>query len=652
MIRLYECLTHEHDWRLVIIAALICLISSYAASLKLVRVQSRSGIARLPWLLLLSIVIGFGIWATHFVAMLAYEPSVGFSFDLVQTILSLIIIIGISIPAFSLMVLTRQRIAGIVGAAMLGLGISAMHYSGMNGLLPTGFMIWDTNYIIVSVVSGIVLTIAALEGHRMLKGRNAQFAFAGLFTLAICATHFFGMSALTLLPLNEADAVKSGVSPLILGALIGAMAIVLLQLGIVVSVLDSWIWRKRDENAKRNKEAEMLLGSIADLVKMGAWNFDVKTGQPNWSKQLLEIHDLDLDEDISLERAASYFEENGAQEFLDAVDLACDTGIGFDREWSYKTCDEQEIWMRVVCEPIIENGKTTKLIGAYQDVTPNKIERKKLSSALEEAGRANKLKSEFLATMSHELRTPMNGVLGMAQVLENTELNEKQKQLVDILLASGNSLLSIISDILDISRIESGLLEIHNTEYNPTELVKGAVSSVTGIAIQKNISLTYELRGNFAKNYAGDDLRIRQVLINFLGNALKFTEKGKVKLLVNSEPLGGLGFYVIDSGPGIPAEKQEEIFKPFTQADGSTTRAHGGTGLGLSISKNLVELMGGTLGVKSVVGQGSIFWFKLPGKRMISDANSKVSTPSNDTSKADNIQASEKSSAHLVSLAS
>lgn len=652
MIRLYECLRHEHDWRLVIIAALICLISSYAASLKLVRTQSRTGFARVPWLLLLSVVVGFGIWATHFVAMLAYEPSVGFSFDLVQTFLSLLIITGISIPAFSLMVLTRQRYTGILGAALLGLGISAMHYSGMYGLLPTGFMVWDNNYLAVSVISGVVFTIAAIETHRILDGFKAQFAFAGLFTLAICATHFFGMSALTLLPLSEADTVKEGISPMVLGALIGAIAIVLLQIGIVVAVLDSWIWQKREENAKRNREAEMLLGSIADLVKMGAWSYDVKAATPYWSKQLLDIHNLDKEDKITLERAASYFEKAGTQEFLDAIDLACDTGVGFDREWLYKSWDDQEVWMRVVCEPIIENGETTKLIGAYQDVSPNKIERKKLSAAVEEAGRANKLKSEFLATMSHELRTPMNGVLGMAQVLEGTDLDEKQKQLVDILLVSGNSLLAIISDILDISRIESGLLEIHNSDYDPKALIQDAVASVSGIAVQKDLSLTYETRGTFEETYSGDDLRIRQVLINFLGNALKFTEKGRVKLLLNAEPKGGLGFYVIDSGPGIPADKQEEIFKPFTQADGSTTRKHGGTGLGLSISRDLVELMGGTLGVKSVVGKGSVFWFKLPGLQAVFGATSKVPAPSNDTSEISPLPTTKSIARQIESLAS
>ena len=631
MIRLYECLRHEHDWRLVIIAALICLISAYAASIKLVRAESRKGVARLPWIILLSIVVGFGIWATHFVAMLAYEPSVGFSYDLAQTIISLLVIVAIGIPAFALMVLTRHHLARISGAALLGLGISAMHYTGMYGLLPSGFMIWDYTYVAISVMLGVLFTIAAIEAHQKLKGLRAQFAFSGLFTLAICADHFFGMSALTLLPLNEADTLKGGISPMVLGALIGAMAVVLLQVGIIVSVMDSWIWRKRGEDEKRNIEAEMLLGSIANLVKMGTWSFDVKTQKPSWSTQLLEIHGLKFSDEITLERAASYFEGNGEEEFLTCVDLASHTGIGFDREWLYQSDDDQEVWMRVVCEPIMANGVATKLIGAYQDITPNKIERKKLTAALGDADRANKLKSEFLATMSHELRTPMNGVLGMAQILENTNLDEKQKQLVDILLASGNSLLSIISDILDISRIESGLLEIHNTDYDPKALVKDALASVSGIALQKNLTLTHEIRGELSNSYEGDELRIRQVLINFLGNALKFTESGVVKLLLKSEPQGGLEFYVIDSGPGIADEKQNEIFKPFTQADGSITRKHGGTGLGLSISKDLVTLMGGSLGVKSVLGKGSVFWFKLPGKNTLAQANPLPVSVVNDT---------------------
>ncbi len=230
----------------------------------------------------------------------------------------------------------------------------------------------------------------------------------------------------------------------------------------------------------------------------------------------------------------------------------------------------------------------------------------------DEAISANRLKSEFLANMSHEIRTPLNGILGLAQLLQRTDLTDKQKRHVATIRTSGDSLLAVINDILDISKIEAGLMELENENLDIAELVKQVEETVSGIASQKNIGTSSTCTLPDGSVFLGDEKKIRQVLINLAGNAVKFTDQGEVSLSVSETNDGALKFAVTDTGPGIPEDQIGKIFGRFTQADSSATRKHGGTGLGLAISKDFVNLMGGDIGVESESGKGSTFWFTLP----------------------------------------
>ena len=237
---------------------------------------------------------------------------------------------------------------------------------------------------------------------------------------------------------------------------------------------------------------------------------------------------------------------------------------------------------------------------------------KKLEETAIAAQAASTAKSQFLANMSHEIRTPLNGVLGMSQLLENTPLNKEQADYIKTISSSGRALLDIISDVLDISKIETGMMTLKSNPFDLHALIETACNTVSGAAKQKGLSFEISRENSVPQHVFGDEQRIRQVLINLAGNAVKFTENGTVDIQIKSTENDRIHFSVHDTGPGLSSDQCESVFERFVQADNSSTRRHGGSGLGLAISREIITLAGGKIGVESTPGSGSCFWFELP----------------------------------------
>lgn len=367
------------------------------------------------------------------------------------------------------------------------------------------------------------------------------------------------------------------------------------------------------------KETQARLLKAQELAHIGAWTRSFATDEVIWSPQVFKIFGRRPGEfDVTLERLVSLVHEDDRERVQKVIMESEKNGTDFSLDYRILLPDGTIRWVNSTCQHDRDSlGKPYRLFGIIQDITERKELEEGLRAATERARTATQAKSEFLANISHEVRTPLNAVIGLSYLLTKTELTLEQRTYLEKISFSAKLLLGIISDVLDFSRIEARKLELVEEEFDVSELEGALLSLLAEQAKRKGLRFVFEQMPNVPSTLLGDRLRLIQVLINLCSNAIKFTDKGEVRVRVESLGLmpdgkHQLKFSVRDTGIGIAQEHLGMLFQSFSQIEGATRRKFGGTGLGLVISKQIAEIMGGSISVESIYGEGSCFSFTVP----------------------------------------
>lgn len=388
----------------------------------------------------------------------------------------------------------------------------------------------------------------------------------------------------------------------------------------------------QDVTARRNleqrlRESEERLLHALDGANDGVWDWNSRKSEihfsPRW-KDILGLGDDELPSHVSDWHARIH--EDDRSRLAEGLKAALDGGVDEYRE-EYRVRHADGGWRWILSRGKVVDrgprGEAERMVGTHTDVTEEVRMRDEIVAAREAAEAAAQVKADFLATMSHEIRTPMNGILGMAQMLLDSELDADQRHVTETIFHSGTSLLHILNDVLDLSKFEAGEVVLEEMPFDPVECARGVVELMDfDCRSRDGLTLVFTAEDGVPSSVLGDGHRLRQVLLNLVGNAVKFTSEGRIELIVSTveEPGGArLRFVVRDTGIGFDDKTAQRLFDAFTQADSSTTRRYGGTGLGLAVCKTLIELMGGTIGCHGTEGSGATFWVEIPA-RMVSEA--------------------------------
>jgi signal transduction histidine kinase/CheY-like chemotaxis protein len=472
------------------------------------------------------------------------------------------------------------------------MGIVTMHYCGMSGLRVPGTVYYRPVPFALSMIVAVAAATAAIWLAHALRSTWHRCLAALVMALAVCGMHYTGMAATVIVagPLGL-QPFAGAVAADALAAAVVLSVTILFGAGLLCAVIDRHLERRR---------ARRRLRDAIDMIPTALGFYDTEDRLVDWNEAYAAFF-----EDPKLLRRGVQFVDllRGSlndTELAEAVSIRNRLGVVVRRFSDGR-------WMRIESRQTADGG----LVSIGTDITTLRVQAEDLVRARDAAEAASRAKSVFLTTMGHELRTPLNGVLGMVQALVGDALTETQGARLEVIRQSSENLLAILSDLLDLTQAESGALTPDDVEFNLDDLLRGPLGAHRLAAEAKGLAFCCEIAKAARGRYRGDSTRIRRIIHNLLDNAVKFTVRGDVRLTVDQTD-GGVVFEVADTGAGITREHLERVFDPFYQVDATLTRQHGGAGVGLAISRQLAELLGGQIEVKSRLGEGSTFTLTLP----------------------------------------
>jgi len=612
-------LAAHYDFVMVVVSVCIAMLSAYAALDLAERVTHAKGNARTLWLSCGAIAMGSGIWSMHYVGMLAFKLPVVVKYDWPTVLLSLLAAILAS--GVGLFCVSRNHMGtftAIVGSIVMGSGIAAMHYIGMEAMRLPAMCSYSAILVAVSLVLAIGISFIALWrafALRSVVDLEHKMVNAVILGAAIPVMHYVGMAAVHFVPASlPLSALNHAISISDLGvASVTLVTVLMLGLVFVTSTVDRSFTR----------QTLALEGSEQRYRRIVESTFDAFIAMDNrgiitdWSTQAEVIFGWSRAEAIGKSVASIVrWEEIGQSAQHSLRDILGMETSRFRERIEVTACHRygHEFPVEAAISSL-QLGENSLFTAFVHDVTKRKKDEREKEEAKAAAEEGSRAKGEFLANMSHEIRTPLNGVIGMTDLALETELTREQRDYLETVKLSADSLLSVINGILDFSKIEAGKVELEQMDFELRDCMEAALKTLALRADEKGLELLCDFAAEVPDMVKGDPGRLRQILVNLVGNAIKFTERGEVALKVQLEREEGdrvtLQFVVSDTGIGIAPDKLDSIFESFAQADTSTTREYGGTGLGLTISKRLIELMGGTIWIESVLGVGSHFHFTI-----------------------------------------
>ena len=621
-------MTSHYHFGMVALSVLIAFLASYAALDLAGRTRAAHGARRWVWLSGGASAMGLGIWAMHYIGMLAFRLPVPVLYDLPTVAVSLFAAVAAS--GVALFVVSRNTLtvrSAVVGSIVMGSGIAGMQYIGMAAMRLPARSHYDARIVVLSGVVAIVISLVVLIltfrfRDEATVGSWRKVGSALLMGVAIPLVHYTGMAAasFTPAPMMGYTTGAVGISSVeVIG--IASLTFVLLGFAMVTSLID----RRFSSQTFQLESSESRYRLLFERSLAGVYRSTLDGRILDVNEACFRIFGYASREEHLAANASEVWLSPSEREAFVAQLLEQKSLTNF--EGRYRRKDGTPVW---VLENVMlledQNGGLPIIEGTMIDITVRKRAEQEMRQAKEAAESANRAKSEFIANMSHEIRTPMNGMVGMTELLLLTELTTEQRRYAELVSSSSDALLTIINDILDFSKVESGKMRLDEIDFVLRTSIEEVAELLAERAQSKGVEMACLIHHDIPVVVRGDPGRLRQILTNLLGNSIKFTQEGEVvlraKLAEDSGDHVMVRFDITDTGIGISPEGRARLFQAFSQADGSTTRKFGGTGLGLVISKRLTELMGGEIGVDSEPGKGSTFWFtvklsKIPANQIV-----------------------------------